>query len=194
MSFGSSGSVTYSPNCASSLGSDAFHVSLSFSGMTTSFTKRHAEARHLTEVVGDALSLPRLLTSRLLRDAVLHTPTIGFSSASLPSASRSLGTCNASVLTLKPASVSSPTSLRSAPYRRSKTLRSRKNGSSACPANALPPPRRSTMPSSRSACVVRHRSLAHVARYRYRVVDKRFGLGLLSRCCRSASRRRSETR
>ena len=43
------------------------------------------------------------------------------------------GTCSAIVLTLKPASVSSPTSERSPPYRRSNTRRSRKNASSDWP-------------------------------------------------------------
>jgi len=51
------------------------------------------------------------------------------------------------VFTLNPASVSSPTSDRLAPYSRSKTRRSRKNGSSDWPAQvSLPPPNR-VMPS-----------------------------------------------
>jgi hypothetical protein len=54
-------------------------------------------------------------TWMLRRDVVLQTPTIGFSAALRPSASSSFGTCSAIVLTLKPASVSSPTSVRSAP-------------------------------------------------------------------------------
>ncbi len=73
----------------------------------------------------------------LLRDVVLQMPTIGFASA-FPALARSVfGTWSARVFTLKPASVSSPTSVRFAPYRRSNTRRSRKNASSDWPAQVL---------------------------------------------------------
>src|SRR5207302_118927 len=65
------------------------------------------------------------------REAVVQIPTIGLA---LPT-SIELGICRANEFTLKPFSVSCPTSERFAPYSRSNTRRSRKNGSSACPAH-----------------------------------------------------------
>src|SRR5262245_7198938 len=69
------------------------------------------------------------------RLAVAQTPMIG-----LPARSDIFGTRSASVWTLKPARLSTPASLRFAPYRRSNTRRSRKNGSSVCPANTADVP------------------------------------------------------
>src|SRR6266702_2165938 len=56
------------------------------------------------------------------------------------------GTCSATVCTLYPCSVSWPTSDRFPPYSRSKTRRSRKNGSSAWPATTCPPLRSDRAP------------------------------------------------
>jgi hypothetical protein len=78
---------------------------------------------------------------------LVQIPMMGLSWGSLSRANSVIGTCRATVLTLNPASVSSPASEKSAPYSRSNTLRSRKNGSSDCPANAwLVPPANTWLP------------------------------------------------
>ena len=117
----------------------------------------------------------------LLRDVVLQMPTIGFASASLLRARSVFGTCRANVFTLKPASVSSPTSVRFAPYSRSNTRRSRKNASSDWPAQRLA--RRGAELDrggvEQIAVVVRHRGAADVGRRRDRVVHERLLLALV---------------
>ncbi len=118
MTFGSSGLVTYGPNPfgPSSTGRDALNLSLSLSGITTSLTS------------GDpSLETLRYFPLASWREVVDHTPI----TASFGPRRSSLGTWTPRVFTLKPANVSLPTSERFAPYSRSKTRRSRKNGSSA---------------------------------------------------------------
>src|SRR6185369_2161069 len=102
--------------------------------MTTSFTSgmpRRDTCTKLPALVSD----PGERVVVVGRLAVAQTPMIG-----LPARSAAFGTRNARLWTLKPARLSVPASLRLAPYNKSKTRRSRKNGSSVGPANTAEVP------------------------------------------------------
>ena len=77
---------------------------------------------------------PEVCTRVLCRNAVAHTPMMGWAAGSPFSATADCGSSSTMVWTLDPARVSLPTSLKSVPYSRSNTRRSRKNESSAWPA------------------------------------------------------------
>src|SRR5690242_4948720 len=146
ISLGSSGSVTRLTTAgmvASLSGDSELKASFRPAGMTSSLTSglpsrdTCTRSRGLPPTGADA----PLIRTRL-RSVVDQMPMTGLRMA-LPLSATSLnGTCRAMVFTLYPASVSCPTSVRSPPYSTSNARRSRKNGSSACPANVDQPPGR----------------------------------------------------
>ncbi len=130
MSLGSSGCRTLSTTAwtpASPAGGRALNASFRFAGTTTSLTSG-LPSRDTWTKSPEAAEVPSAaLVVIEARSVVDQTPMTGSS----PATSSEIGTCSATAFTLNPSKVSMPTSDRSPPYSKSKTRRSRKNGSSA---------------------------------------------------------------